>query len=663
MDDLYNKIHRGDCIKMMNSLPAGSADLVFADPPFNIGYDYDEYNDTQEHQQYIAWSAQWISAVYRVLKSDGTFWLAIGDDYAAELKLESQKLGFHCRSWVVWYYTFGVNCTKKFTRSHTHLFHFIKDPEKFTFLEEDLENRVPSARELVYNDKRANPKGRLPDDTWKIRPADAIGELVSDDDETWHPQLHCAPSDTNRTYALRPQDLVHSFNSTENTWYFPRVAGTFKERAGFHGCQMPEQLLGRIIRTCSNPGELILDPFSGSATTLAVAKKLGRRFVGFDISKAYVQYGLQRLEGIRVGDRLDGSPEPMKSAPRTNRVRTKKGRSQEHSYDSASPQELKYDQDMLKRTSEALLCAYESTYSGSVVPKAIVNAEFIGICERLGLVGDQKSWKALLKDLQKDGQIAKIHNTALLGVTEAFKKVHNGFSTDRVVADPELNEEFVDVCVKLGLPGNARVWNTLLFRLRKTGMLSDVPTIRQTTLSWEDCDSYIFAGEIAWQLMIDEEHANSLDEILCDPTLAKKFDRIAKKFAPGFEPLDYRWAALKIRKEAKYARSRATVLTPPSRLGEKIPLDSMKASHFHHTSGLYVISERSRKLYVGETLDLKERLKQRYRKTWVSEYGPVYVQILPVDPVKVGRLAWQSCMVKKYKHRPLLNCVELRSAS
>ena len=67
------------------------------------------------------------------------------------------------------------------------------------------------------------------------------------------------------------------------------MCGTFKERAGWHGCQMPEQLLGRIIRVCSNPGELVLDPFAGSGTTLVVAKKLGRRYLGFELSPNYAE--------------------------------------------------------------------------------------------------------------------------------------------------------------------------------------------------------------------------------------------------------------------------------------------------------------------------------------------------------------------------------------
>jgi DNA modification methylase len=313
-DDTLNTIVLGDCIAGLNALPAGSVDLAFADPPFNIGYDYDVYRDALEADQYLAWSREWISAVYRALSPRGTFWLAIGDEYAAELKIESQRIGFIPRSWVVWYYTFGVNCTHKFTRSHAHLFYFVKDRRDFTFRANELENRVPSARQLVYNDKRANPDGRLPDDTWIIPPRQD-GE--ADRNGTSLPEEFSTSAEASDTWTLRPQDLADRFHDNEDTWYFPRVNGTFKERRGFHGCQMPEQLLGRIIRVCSSEGDLVVDPFSGSATTVAVAKKLGRRYMGFDISDEYVKRGRKRLESVEVGDRLDGSPEPTMSAPQT----------------------------------------------------------------------------------------------------------------------------------------------------------------------------------------------------------------------------------------------------------------------------------------------------------------------------------------------------------
>jgi site-specific DNA-methyltransferase (adenine-specific) len=80
---------------------------------------------------------------------------------------------------------------------------------------------------------------------------------------------------------------------------------------------MPEQLLGRIIRSCSREGDVVLDPFGGSGTTLAVAKKLGRRYVSFELSAEYAAQIERRLSKIRVGDPLDGAAEPLVSAPST----------------------------------------------------------------------------------------------------------------------------------------------------------------------------------------------------------------------------------------------------------------------------------------------------------------------------------------------------------
>src|SRR5262249_36537110 len=157
VDPALDTIHHGDCIAGMQALSAGSIDLAFADPPFNIGYEYDVYDDRKGRERYLEWSREWIAGVHRVLKSSGTFWLAIGDEYAAELKLLSQDVGFRCRSWVIWYYTFGVNCRRKFSRSHAHLLHFVKDEAHFTFNANDPAVRVPSARQLVYADGRANP--------------------------------------------------------------------------------------------------------------------------------------------------------------------------------------------------------------------------------------------------------------------------------------------------------------------------------------------------------------------------------------------------------------------------------------------------------------------------------------------------------------------------
>ena len=237
-----DEVITGDCIEVLAGLDANCADLVFADPPFNIGYQYDVYDDLRAKADYLEWTEKWLAASVRVLKPNGALFLAIGDEFAAEHKVRLDALGLTLRNWIVWHYTFGVNCTKKFNRSHAHIFYYVRDPKNYTFNPDGI--RVPSARMTTYADRRANPVGKLPDDTW----------------------------------VLRPQETDEHFRPDQDTWFVSRVCGTFKERVG-HPCQMPEGVLDRIIRVASNPGDLVIDPFAGSGTTLAVAKRLGRRFL------------------------------------------------------------------------------------------------------------------------------------------------------------------------------------------------------------------------------------------------------------------------------------------------------------------------------------------------------------------------------------------------
>lgn len=246
MRKFENRIICGDCIKLLAKADP-FADLIFADPPFNIGYQYDKYKDKVKKGKYLAWTKGWMQACYDVLKPHGSFYIAIGDDYAANVKLIADELKLTMRNWIIWYYTFSQQTKNKFARAHTHIFYFVKNKDDFTF--NDFTVRVPSDRQLLYNDKRANPKGKMPDDVWN---------------------------------------------------QYSRVCGTFNERQRWHPCQMPESLLGRIVSVSSNPGDLVFDPFIGSGTTAVVAKKLNRRYSGTDTSKNYVENTRKRLAEIEA---------------------------------------------------------------------------------------------------------------------------------------------------------------------------------------------------------------------------------------------------------------------------------------------------------------------------------------------------------------------------
>ncbi|MDA1164450.1 MAG: hypothetical protein O3B13_15260, partial [Planctomycetota bacterium] len=252
----------------------------------------------------------------------------------------------------------------------------------------------------------------------------------------------------------------------------------------------------------------------------------------------------------------------------------------------------------------------------------------------------------------------------LHGVAEAYVATHDGFSVDRVVVDPDLNQQFVDFCNRLSLVGDARTWNTLLFRLRKAGQLAQIPGTRRTNFSWEDCDDFMFASEIAWQSMLNDNAAVSLDEILCDPALGAELDRRAAALAPGRTSLEYRWAALKLRKEAKFARGRAAVLRPPTAVDSAARIDEIVNTSLTDQPGLYILSDETQKeFYVGETLNLNRQLSQVCDRSqqWTALSDSVFVQTIPMDHTSAGRLAWKSCLIsKKLEHCPRLNYFELR---
>ncbi len=484
----------------------------------------------------------------------------------------------------------------------------MKDPELFTFRGDEPENRVPSARQLVYNDRRANSKGRLPDDTWII------------------------PPNVDQTFALRPQDLSEQFQSEEDTWYFPRVAGTFKERAGFHGCQMPEQLLGRIIRNCSNDRDIVLDPFAGSASTLIVARKLGRRVIGFELSEEYTKAATARLDSAKSGDPLTGAPEPTMSAKPT----PGKQAESPHTEPVDAEEEKTSEVEEVAPTEKAPPTQPASTKS---------------------IPADDSPATPEAKPIPLPRRLAAVLNET---IAAAFEKTHEGWAVDRVVADPQLQHAFYQECVRLGLPLSQKETCLRLLKLRKIG--GALRGTERYSVSAEQCEPYLHACEIAWASIHADHPSISIEEILADPEMATQFDSIAEQFASGYASLDYRWGALRIRKTLKKARTKGATLNAPRRfwLGERFA--AYRRQDVPESSGVYLVYRNDDCVYVGSATNLRERLADVTTKPserWDGKRRQLSYRYFITPADERDLLAWVSAVISHQREAPKFNLDEL----
>ncbi len=256
-------------------LPAGSVDLAFADPPFNIGYDYDVYDD-RKTARFISTGAAVDRAGPSGAEASGTFWLAIGDEFAAELKLIARRSAFIAavgssgitRSASIARISSAVRTSICSTSSRIRKVHLSRRRPQI---------RVPSARQLVYGDSRANPHGRLPDDTW----------------------------------ILRPQDLSDCFTKGKTPGISRAWRGRSRSGPAFTAAKCPSNSWLASSAPAQRKGTR-RRPVCRHRPTLVVAKKLGRRSLGFELSEEYARRGLARLEQASVGDSLEGSGEPAR---------------------------------------------------------------------------------------------------------------------------------------------------------------------------------------------------------------------------------------------------------------------------------------------------------------------------------------------------------------
>jgi site-specific DNA-methyltransferase (adenine-specific) len=262
LDEPDTRIYVGDCRQHLDRLPEKSVDLIFADPPFNWDVPYDEWDDSRPREEYLAFTHQWLDACLRVLANHGSFWINIPDDSAAEIVVHLKQRGMVLMNWCIWHFRFGQHRVGNFIVSKVHALYFVRDRDNRVWNASEI--LEPSDRAAIYDDPRTR-KTRQP------------GKRV-------------------------PLDV----------WYGPnwgRVQGNNRERRRNHQNQIPEVYLERVIRSCSNENQLVLDPFLGSGTTCTVARALGRQSIGIEYSSRNAASAFERIQAgpIRLGPRVPES--------------------------------------------------------------------------------------------------------------------------------------------------------------------------------------------------------------------------------------------------------------------------------------------------------------------------------------------------------------------
>ncbi len=241
----------------------------------------------------------------------------------------------------------------------------------------------------------------------------------------------------------------------------------------------------------------------------------------------------------------------------------------------------------------------------------------------------------------------------------AFRAVSSGYSADRIVADPELNTAFIDRCRSLGLAEPAPELNRGLLNMRKQGILKGP---RALLTSFPDESSYRFAAEMAIRFL-ERRDKVTLDDVICDPDRVAEFDALAAAIAPGFTPLQYRWAALNLRKSARLAPEILAKVVPPERiLVQRVA--ELVLNEIPSWQGLYIFFTPDQPLYVGESENLRSRISKhldhsdnKFFARWLWEESDAQLhlelQIFPADTTTRVRKALELELIRS--RNPLFN--------
>lgn len=256
----HGKLYQGDSMDWLKSLETKSVDLIFADPPYNIKKaDWDNF---ENQEQYIEWSLEWISEASRILKPTGSLYICGFSEILADLKHPASKYFKSCR-WLIWHYKNKANLGSDWGRSHESIIHFRKS--------DGIKLNVDDVR-ISYGAHTLKYPSHPQAET------SAYGKGSAKKRDNWTPNPKGA----------KPKDVIE----------IPTTCNGMGETTP-HPTQKPEELLRKFVLASSNEGDLVVDPFSGSGTTIVVAEQLNRRWMGCDLNIEYNDWAFKRIENVR----------------------------------------------------------------------------------------------------------------------------------------------------------------------------------------------------------------------------------------------------------------------------------------------------------------------------------------------------------------------------
>ena len=292
-------ILEGDVVQCLKNISTNAVDTIIADPPYNLGKDYGNNSYSREFDYYLSFSRNWLKEAHRVLKNTGTIYVFMGVRFISYLyTILEQEEHFLFNSWITWHYTQGLGKTKGFSPRHDDILMFTKS-KNFNFYLDDV--RIPQKYYRSVN----NMRGANPGDVWSF-------------------------------------SHVHYCNANRQN----------------HPTQKPEGLIERMVLASSKENDLILDPFSGSGTTLRVCQQLNRNCIGIELNPDYVELTKNRLLQPFTG--FDSIDERMGRVP--NDLNDKNIRN--NYLDNHKEWFLKYHQDSLVSFEKRVDLKYNKTDSG-----------------------------------------------------------------------------------------------------------------------------------------------------------------------------------------------------------------------------------------------------------------------------------------------------------